>query len=240
MEHVIAWIVAFMVAWAPPGRKVYYPEAQETAEDTVARYNAIANDIVRVVYDPSTKVLFSGPRGRSQTASVVLSVMVHESSFLRNVDFGLGRYSKGDQGTSYCLMQIRVSTGRTMRWNVAEDRPVRWNDPPEAISNGYTGEELLADRQLCIREGLKVLRVSFASTRDLPLDQRLRVYASGSRDKGGEASANRMRTAMRWFGKTQSRLAFQDTDICTLVGSDRDTAPSILEAPSIERPVASN
>ncbi len=221
MEPVIAWILAFMTAVAPPGRKTFYTEAQETQAEAQARYDDIAKDIVDVVYDPQTKVLFGGANGRSRTVSIILSIMLHESGFMKNVDYGVGKYARGDQGRSWCLMQLNIGEGRTLRWNIKEDRPPRWGDNPSDILDGYTGPELVADRQLCIREGLKVLRVSFSSCRgSLPLNQRLRVYASGNCDGGSEGSAARMNTAIRWFQNSRDeRKLFDEADVTRLVAA---------------------
>lgn len=202
IQKVTDWVLSFMISVAPPGRKIYYPEGQETEEEALTRYRSIAADLVRVVYDPNVKPLFTGPNGRSRTLAVMLSVMFHESSFMRHVDYGLGKYARGDSGKSVCMMQLYVGAGRTMRWNVVHDRPVKWNDPVSEIRDGYTGDEILQDRKLCFREGIKVLQLSFGGTRGMSLDDRLRIYASGSPDKGALASRNRMRLAMSWFAKS--------------------------------------
>jgi hypothetical protein len=232
LKAVTAWIFSFMVSAAPPGRKVYYPEGQETKEDALVRYDAVARDIVDVVYSPNVKPLFTGPNGRAQTVSVILSVMSHESAFMRHVDLGLGKYARGDQGRSWCSMQINIGAGKTMKWNVKHDRPVEWNDDPADVFDGYTGEELIANRKLCISEGLKILRISFGSTKGLPLDERLRVYASGDRNKGAEASRNRMRTAMMFFQKTAKTREFTDNDVMLALAQYR--TPVFNPVPAID------
>lgn len=229
LKAATAWILSFMVTAAPPGRKVYYPEGQETKDEAVVRYEAVAQDIVDVVYSPHVTPLFKGPNGRAQTVSVILSVMLHESSFMRHVDLGLGKYARGDHGQSWCSMQLRIGEGKTMRWNIKHDRPVAWNDPKEEIFDGYTGDELIANRKLCISEGLHILRVSFGGTKGLPLDDRLRVYASGDRNKGAEASRNRMRTAMQLFAKTTKTRDFTDADVMHLLAESHK--PSFAPSP---------
>lgn len=202
LDRALAWAYSFIVDVAPPGRKIYYPEGQETVAEAEARYRSIARDVISVIYDPNTKPLFTGPYGRARTVAVVLSVMFHESSFMRHVDYGLGKYARGDHGKSWCLMQVKIEDERTMRWNSVEDRPVAWNDPKDQIFEGHTGEEMVEDRQVCIREGIKILQISFGGTKGMPIDDRLRIYASGSRDKGALASKNRMRKAMQWYAKS--------------------------------------
>jgi hypothetical protein len=219
-----------MVASAPPGRKIYYPEAQETKEEAMVRYEAVAKDIVDVVYSPNVKPLFTGPNGRAQTVSVILSVMLHESAFMRHVDLGLGKYARGDHGASWCSMQIKVGDGKTMRWNVKYDRPVAWNDSKDDIFDGYTGEELVQNRKLCISEGLKILRISFGATKGLPLDERLRVYASGDRERGSAASQARMRPAMLFFQKTAKERTFTDADVMAALEESR--VPAFKPAPN--------
>jgi len=227
MEPVIAWILAFMVAVAPPGRTTFYEEAQETEVEATARYKSIAEDVVEVVYDPSVKPLFRGDNGRSRTVSVILSIMLHESGFMKNVDYGVGKYARGDKGNSWCLMQINVGSGRTLKWNTAHDRLPRWGDDPADISDGYTGQELVDDRKKCIAEGLKVLRVSFSSCNGmgLPLDQRLRVYASGKCTAGAEGSTARMGTAIRWFHNSAPQRTFTDAGISKLVQAALQNGP---------------
>lgn len=219
METIVAWILAFMASVAPPGRTTYYAEAQETKEVAEARYQSIAEDIIEVVYDPNTQPLFRGSNGRARTISVILAIMLYESGFMRNVDFGIGKYARGDQGNSWCLMQLNIGKGRTMRWNTKHDRPARYNDKPEDIFEGYTGEEMVKDRRKCIREGLKGLRMSFRSCRGmaLPLNQRLRIYGSGTCHGAQKGSALRMDTAIRWFRDSREKRRFKDDDIMKLV-----------------------
>ena len=212
LELVKDWIKSFMIDTAPPGRKIYHKDGQETIDDTLKRYDSIADDLVSVVYDPNTKPVFKGPDGRARTISLILSVMLHESGFMKHVDYGLGAHARGDEGESWCLMQLHVGDGRTMKWNTKEDRPVEWNDPEEDIAEGYTGPEMVKNRRLCIAEGLKILRISFASCSGLPLEDRLRLYASGSCEKGSKESRNRVGKAIRWFAKSHQKQ-FTDEQI---------------------------
>jgi hypothetical protein len=216
MEMVLAWVLSLIVAAAPPGR-VTYPEARETKEETTARYQQIAKDVVEVVYDSTTKPLFGGPHGRSQTVTVILAIMLYESGFRKDVDFNLGKYARGDSGDSWCLMQINIGTGRTRPWNTVKDRPAIAADDPDDVFEGYTGEELIADRKTCIREGIKVVRLSMAECASLPLDQRLRSYASGSCEKGALQSSVRMGTAINWF--EHKKRGFRDVDVVNLLKS---------------------
>lgn len=201
LTSVSAWLLSIIVAAAPPGRKVYYPEAQETEAEALVRYQSVADDVAAVVYDPETKPLFKGAEGRARTATVLLSIMLHESAFMKNVDYNLGKYARGDQGKSWCSMQILIGNGKTKPWNVIHDRPALPNDPEEQVREGYTGEQLIADRKLCISEGLNIVRGSFYACGNVPIQERLRSYASGSCDKGLQASKTRMNTALHFFAK---------------------------------------
>src|SRR4029077_19540417 len=76
-QPVVAWLLGLMVQAAPPAilaEKPQLPLHEETAEQKVARYTDIAEDLYLVMYDPKTVPLFSGPKGRAATAALVLGV----------------------------------------------------------------------------------------------------------------------------------------------------------------------
>lgn len=223
------WVITFMEKYAPPGRKTYIADAVETKEAAEERYDSIADDLLDVVYSPDTKPLFAGPAGRAQTASILLGIIFWETSFRKDVDFGLGKHSRGDHGESWCLMQVKVGDKRTADWNVRFDRAAQPSDPPEEVRPGYTGEDLVHNRKLCLSEGLKIVRGSFGACRSLPLNERLSSYASGSCDKGREASKTRMNTGIQWF-YNYPRL-FKDADLLipqNYLASADPPSPTIL------------
>jgi hypothetical protein len=157
MDVLISWAVAFMMAWAPPGRSKI-KEALETPDEGRARYADIAKSAMEVVYDPGRRPLFGGSRGRAQTMALLLSIAYHESGFRRDVDLGLGKLARGS-GVDSCLLQIRVGAGRT--------------------ADGWSHEDLVRDREKCFRAGLAVMRRSFNACRHLdPLDW-LGAYTRG-------------------------------------------------------------
>lgn len=201
MNEVIAWLLAFMVTAAPPGRKQFYPDAIETKEEASARYQSIAADIVAVAWNPDVKPLFGGPNGRARTATMVLSIMLHESAFRRDVDFGLGKAGRGDHGRSWCLMQVQTGTGRTIPWNKEKKRFYKYSDPKDEVVQGWTGSELVTDRRKCIEAGIRVIGASFASCHHLPVSEWLRVYASGNCEDGSDASRRRMYTGINWYSR---------------------------------------
>lgn len=213
LAQVRGWIVSIISKAAPPGRKIYYPEGQETVEDATARYESIADDLIQVVYDPKTPPLFKDANGRARTIAVILGVMLHESGFMRQVDYGIGKAGLGDHGKSFCSLQLKVGSGKTLKWNTRFNRPVKWNDPKDEIFDGYTGQELVQHRRLCISEGLKLMRISFGGTQGLPLEDRLRIYASGNREDGADKSHSRMKTAMTFFAMSAKERTFKDEDV---------------------------
>jgi hypothetical protein len=161
-----------MVQAAPPeviAAKPQLPLHEETAEQKVARYTDIAEDLYMVLYDPKTVPLFSGAKGRAATAVLVLGIAYHESGFahdvdrgpcFRGIDRGHDYHTRCDGGVAACMLQIEVGDGTTRE--------------------GWSRNELFADRQKCIRAGLSIMRRSFNACKAYPLEQRLSVYAQGS------------------------------------------------------------
>jgi hypothetical protein len=157
MEPIVAWALAIMLSWAPPGLS-RIKDAVETPAAGAARYAEIARAAARVAFDPMERPPVAGPRARSQTLAVMLSVAFHESGFRRDVDLGLGPLARGT-GVDSCLMQIRVGRGTTVE--------------------GYSHADLVGDRDKCFRAGLRALRRSIGACRGFaPLDW-LSAYARG-------------------------------------------------------------
>ena len=218
--------MAFMMTMIPPAEQSRRDKVRseksdakialfETPEESAQRYEDIAKDLVEVVYDPNNKPIFDGPDGRAHTAAVMMSIMFHESGFRRDVDKG---ETRGDSGNSWCMMQIRAgkSPSRTRSWNVKYDRPPQYGDSPDDIEKGFTGQELVDDRKLCFYEGLKMLRWSYSRCGKDP-NGKIKVYASGSCDKGGEASKNRVSTAEKYWKSSQDQRSWNDADIVSIV-----------------------
>lgn len=199
VDKVIDWAVNRMSKWSPPGRKSYIPEATETEEEATTRYASIASDALTIAFDPSEKPIFGGSQGRLRTFSLLISVAHSESGFRKDVDFGLGKYAKGDGGRSWCLGQIQLgkaSDGKTKtRVLLTEGGGLKyvWD------GTGLGGEDLVSDRKNCFRVSLRIMRLSFNSCSALPISKRLAVYASGSCDKGHDSSSARVGKAIRWL-----------------------------------------
>lgn len=217
MNIIIAWVVAFLVTSAPPGAPQYIPNAKESAEETRARYDSIARDLVDVVYDPAEPPLFKGDQGRAMTVAILESIAWHESgkALRKDVDLGIGDRARGDHGNSVCLMQINVGKSRTPRYNVVKKRFEYTGDPESELVQGYTADDLLSDRKKCFLTGLRFARQSFTSCGNLPLDQSLRLYASGKCDAGGEESKHRMNKGMKWFNA--HRPSFNDEEVLEML-----------------------
>jgi hypothetical protein len=190
MSAVAEWLLGLMVAFAPPERAAkqeHFPGWEETVDARRERYASIAADLYALAYDPETKPIFGGKKGRARTAALLLAVAYHESGFARDVDLGpcyRGKDGKGarcDHGLSACLMQVRIGKGTT--------------------SEGWTQKELFEDRKKCFAAGLRLLRRSFSACKALPMKHRLNAYASGSCDKGHAGSERLMNMAEKFTTK---------------------------------------
>lgn len=200
MKFLVSWILAFLVAKAPPGH-TQYGGGLETPEQTQARYEQTAQDLAEVVmsepsfYSASTK---GSDHGLVRTAAAMLGGAYFESGrFAVKVDNGILR---GDGGKSVCLMQINVGKGRTRDWNKTLSRWASPYDDAADVQVGWTADELLADRKKCFRAAHHLMKSSVASCSRLGTLEGLRAYASGSCDGGSKESQLRMGVAVRWFG----------------------------------------
>ncbi len=205
VQEFVAWIVAFLIAKAPPGQPQYGGLA-ETRQETETRYESIAQDLSEVV--ASEPPFYAGDQGIARTTSVMLSVAFFESAFSAKVDKGLLR---GDGGRSVCLMQINVGKGRTNTWNTVTNKFASPNDKAEEVELGWNASELLGDRKKCFRAAHRIMRRSIASCSRLGPLEALRSYASGSCEEGSDASRRRMSVAVRWF--SAHTPTFKNNDI---------------------------
>jgi hypothetical protein len=181
MNALIAYLLAAMVTWSPPGDHDYY----EPREETLERYASIARDVAAVALDPGEGPLFGGPLGRLQTGLVLASVAFYESGgYRRDVDLGIGRKARGDSGRSWCLMQINLGDG------VTDER--------------WSGRDLVLDRQKCLRVGLRRMRESFDMCKTLTFVDRLSGYTVGRCTADDDFSHRRLKRALQWW--SQHRL----------------------------------
>lgn len=167
-----AWLTSVLTALAPA--PMYGIVDSEEPAARAARIESIATDIADVVYDPTETPIFMGPNARNKTAAIVAVFAVEEGMNLHHsIDAGTRR---GDSGRSYCIMQINVGKGKTLE--------------------GWTGQDLIADRKKCIRAGLHALRRSYWYCSRNDERERFAVYASGNCDVGRGISRRRYDRAM--------------------------------------------
>lgn len=190
-----------IVSVAPVDRPKHIPDAKETAAETQARYESIANDLIEVVYDVNEKPLFEGEDGRAKTVAVLLAIANFESGYRKDVDFGKGRWSKGDGGRSWCLHQLNL--GRANWQGRSPTRIVVNADGSFSFtsdkSKGWGGEDLVADRKKCFRAALAVARNSFNICPNQGVRESLNVYTSGHCNRGHRESRRRMGLALKWM-----------------------------------------
>ena len=189
IQELIAWMVTLMISIAPPYTSDL-KAAVETREEMIDRYESIATDIVSVVYDDNEKPLIGGTRGREASSMEVLSIAFFESRFRKTVDKNLGKYGRGDNGNSWCLMQLNIGKGKT--------------------KEGWTGEELISDRKKCLTSGYHYMKMSFGACWNLPIKDRLSAYATGHCVKDNNESMHRVNMGLRWFAKAPK---LKDEDI---------------------------
>jgi hypothetical protein len=194
MVDVTAWLVSLLVLLAPPERLAAAPALPgwaETTQERTARYEAIAADLAAVVFDPGVRPVYGGPEGRARTATLVLALAYMESGFAPDVDQGpcyrgppgSKLHGRCDGGLSACLLQIRLGAGTTRE--------------------GWTQQDLFADRRKCFTAGLRLVRQSTRAAQRAGLgeDDLLRVYASGSVSRGAKESKVRLALARKLIAR---------------------------------------
>lgn len=230
---MLAFIVALMLAVAPHPR-VTYPEAQETPAERTERFNAIAKDVLAVTMDPTEKPLFGGKVGRIKTTMVLLSIALYESAYRKDVDFGQGKHARGDSGRSWCMMQMQMGPlneeGKTTtRMVLTPEGKVEWISDPKDIRYAASlgGEDFVRDRKLCFKAALHMVRMSFGACGQVKPEERLKVYASGSCDKGEHESYVRMSRAAIWSKERPKDIT--DSDLLPPPKAEDPPAPTAIE-----------
>ena len=99
-----------MTTWAPVGHHRYTGASDE---QTTARYEEIAREVIAVASDPEEEPLFEGPDGRARTA-VFLAYWASQESGEYRADVATGR-RRGDHDRSVCLMQVQPRSGTISR-----------------------------------------------------------------------------------------------------------------------------
>jgi len=157
--------------WILSAMVAWVPPA--TSED-LDRYRRIAADIDTVTTDPQETPAFDGPDGRARTALLLASTAYDESLFRADVDDGRAR---GDHGRSVCVMQVWV------------ERRTR---------EGWTREDLVADRRKCVRAALHILLASLAWCHALDGGDRLGGYTHGRCVTPNRIGRGRWARALAW------------------------------------------
>jgi hypothetical protein len=193
------WVLNRMLSWNPPGRSLIR-DAKESGDDGKRRYEEISDAIISVVYDPKEPPIFSGKYGRARTLALVLSVAYFESGFRKDVDLGVGSLARGDNGQSWCMMQIMLgrpgASGNTKTRISLKDNSYKLTSNP---NEGWGGNELVSDREKCFRIGINLIRKSFRSCPQLPIEDRLSVYGAGQCILNMQPSRVRVKKAQDWL-----------------------------------------
>lgn len=216
--EALDWATSKMTKWVAPGTNNWI-QSEETPEQAVERYSAIARDAFEIAFDEAEPPLYSGKDGRVKTWATLLSVASFESSFRSDVETGIGKHAKGDHGQSWCLMQIKMGPavkGKT-KTRVNLDTPYARFTQVEA--DGIGGEDLVSDRKSCFKAALHIMRTSFSMCKSLPVEERLAAYASGTCDKGKQSSRWRVGKAFKWVKSTKPALT--DGTVVQIVSEDQ-------------------
>jgi len=177
MNTLIIWMISVMLLISPINPK--FESEQEHAD----RMERIAEDIVSITYDKAeAPIIRIGKDPRRLATMLVFEVAKHESSFYYNIDKNKGYKPRGDNGRSWCLMQIHIGKGKTFQ--------------------GWTGPELIADRKKCLKAGYQYMKQSFGACRRYGQAYGLSAYASGSCNKARNISKEMVNMGFYYYYKS--------------------------------------
>jgi hypothetical protein len=189
-DPIAAWALAALIARAPPDRLATAQAAfgaGETAEERADRYRSYAEDLAAAVRAGAP--LFKGSRARALTAGVLLGVAFHETGLARDADVGPCRSDgahrgRCDGGRAACSLQVLVGAGVT--------------------AEGWSREDLFADRRKCFASALAVIRRSWRACASSPPALRFAAWNAGSCDHPiGRRRSAQISSSVRWFtGRT--------------------------------------
>lgn len=170
--NIVQYLLAAMIAWCPPSVHYYQMDQAMSDQDkydyTYARYESIAQDLSDVVMNEDERSLFDDKDGKLKTAILMLANASFESGeFREDID---NTNATGDHGRAYCLMQIQLRPGETIR-----------------------------DRKDCFRLGLARIRESFKACPGYRQEEKLAVYASGHCNVGLDNSKKKFNRAYSWL-----------------------------------------
>lgn len=196
-QILIQWMMSVMLALSPLDKQSDSREYESSYEKEL-RLESIAWDITSVVYDDNEKPLFPGADGREKSAVFVATWAAHESGgFAKAIDEGR---RKGDNGSSWCIMQLHIGAGKT--------------------AEGWTGSDVIRDRRKCIASGYRVMKNAWGMCQGDP-SERMAAYISGRCDVSRDSSRTRYMHAMslhrkyslRKFAELSEQLDNQVTNV---------------------------
>lgn len=123
-----AWLLSVLLTTVPPS----VHRQHETQEEVIARYELISESLAEVTFDAKERPIYSGEYARSKTALMMLAIARFETGFLKRYE------SEASRDGAWCYGQLHIGKGRT--------------------AEGWSGPELLEQREKCWRAMLGVLR----------------------------------------------------------------------------------
>jgi hypothetical protein len=204
MNNVIIPIIVAVINSLSPSNKIA-ASSGETQEETLARYESIARDLVKVAGDKSVKSVYEGPRSRVKMIALEVAISRKESNFLKGVDNGEIR---GDNGNSWCLAQIHTAGGRVV---IKADGSFGYS-----TTEGWRGIDLVTDRTRCFKISAAIAQISFKCP-NTDKYSKLNLYASGKCDAGYWQSKERIELAE----EVDEKLTFTDDDIESFLAQER-------------------
>jgi hypothetical protein len=192
----------FATHYDPLDKTWWFPGNKETVEDRQDRYSSIERDMIEVVFDENEDPLYPGPTGRLQTLIDMNAIADHESGYRLDVDLGVGKYARGDHGTSVCLMQVNLDKGFV-----------------HVGSEVWSDKDLLSDRKKCFRAGLARMKESRKKCSYNPGWAQYAAYASGSCKRGWNAAKAIWYRSSTWFN--QHTPDFDDQDVLDALAIER-------------------
>lgn len=172
MSALVTWLLAAMLAFAPPAKAKRFPGWEETEGEARARYLALAQAI-------EAAALASNGSGYSDKAeaALLLALALEESDLARDVDVGPcyragGWKARCDGGTSFSVWQLKA---------------YRKSD-----GTRVTGAMIQADRVLAAKKALALALGSMGQCKKLPEADRLSAYVKGTCQEGHAGSAKRV------------------------------------------------
>lgn len=188
-QTMVAYFLSAMTSWYPPAKTWYpspmvkkHPDVLEDPEEMRNRFESIAIDLTKVVYDKNYIPFHAGVDARGKDAMYALGIASYESGgFRKDVDAG---YLVADYGQSPCIMAV-------------------WMPPNmgglTTTKEGWTLEDVRQDRVKCFITGLDRLRFSWRMCAGYNVLDRLSGYTIGHCEHNEVKSRTRAARAYLWL-----------------------------------------